>query len=321
MGSSFGEGEKLSPLPSPVSSAQEAGEIAYIPESKQGASGGVSTRVEKPAPVRVLGREEWERAWAAYLSKPSMKAVQDAVPCSPDVARRLLHEGVPALGLPGLEGKRKEEARLAMMADKRLRAGTEKLDAETAAQQLEARREAAAAMVAKEKAVLGDAVSQAEEEAQLVRANRKSAMVLAGIQSKLLRSTSRLVTHLDTMLEEVEVKGLKGKAALDELGLKPMQALALARGVATVAQKTAEVSRQAVEMERLITGKPTSIVESQTRDMDMSPEDAAMWVARAARAYERGMKRNAVLSREELPGQVTRMAPRAQEQEEEEADA
>lgn len=263
----------------------------------------VSKRLESPsaytnrsrAPVT---REEYGKAWEAYSNEPTVEAVRRALDCGNDVAHRLVFEGLPVLALPGLEKRLQEEARLGAKADARLSRGTERLTAEGAARVMAARAKAVKEVVEKEAAVLGDAVSQRVEEAKLVRANREGALVLADVTGKLLRSASRLVGYLDDALEEVEAKGFKGTKALEELGLRPGSALDLVKSMATVANRTAQVSEASVRMERLLMGDPTSIIQVQgggSSSKPMSLEEATSVMREANKAFERHRMRAAAV--------------------------
>lgn len=290
--------------------AHEVGDNSRISKSN---GPGLSTRVEngQRRTGRGATREEYETALAAYLDHPIQVTVMNTLGCGQDIAMRLIHEGIPALGLAPLEDRRKEAARLAAMGEKRLARGTEKLTAEGVAKELEARKAAAEVAVVKQKAVLGDAIVQAEEEGRLIRANRTAALVLTGIQANLLRTGARLAGWMDNMIEQAEAapgvvtmvdgrRVVDGKKALDFLGLKPRDVMGMQRSVAFISEKIAEASAKAIELERLRLGEPGKIIgvqqvgaASDPSKPPMSMEEAEKKATGFLRAMERWRAREA----------------------------
>jgi hypothetical protein len=282
----------------------ELGESALGEEPGMGPTGSLprqSTRVDSPGKAvrapRPVNREEYERAWVAYRNEPTAAAVQRELGCGADVAHRLLFEGLPVLGLPPMEKQLQLEARMAMAADKKLSRGTEKLTAEAVGKELALRREALKKSTQQVAVQLGDAVQQRAEEARLVRANRVGALALAGVTGRLLKVSNRLATMLDERVEEVEQLGLKGKAALDHLGLKPGGALELVKSISTTVVRAAQASEAAVRMERLLAGEPTEIFQHQGPGggKPMSVEEQEQVMLEATRAFQRAkMRRESV---------------------------
>lgn len=259
-----------------------------------------TTKVPNNRGTRVVTREEYQRAWEAYSNEPSAAAVARALGCGQDVAQRLVHEGLPVLGLPPLDKRLKVEARAAAAGDAKLSKGTEKLTAEGAARELERRKEALAKVEKQSAELLGDAGTQKMEEARLVRANRIGATALAGINAKLLRTASRLADHLDEALGEAEKEKKTGKAALEHLGLKPSGALELVKSIATVSVRVAQSSEAAVRMERLLMGEPTDIlgVQGGEERKHMSQAEAEKVFSEAARAFARAKQRQQAVDAE-----------------------
>ena len=240
-----------------------------------------------------MTREEYQRAWEAYANEPTLAAVQRALSCGQEVAHRLVWEGLPRLGLVGLDKRLKDEARLAAAADKKLTRATEKLTTEGVARELEARARAVDKATRATVEVLGDAAHQRGEEAKLIRMNRVSAQALSGTLVPLLRAANRLTKYVDEALGEAETEGLKGKAALEKLGLKPGSAVDLVRSIATLSVRVAQVSEASVRMERLHLGEPTAVlgIQETKRGTPMTLEEAEQTVKDAARAFDRARQR------------------------------
>lgn len=245
---------------------------------------------------KAVGRAEYEAGWAAYREKPGLTTVQEAVGCGADVARRLVHQGLPKLALPGYEKRLMDENRAAVAGEKRLAVSGEKLSTKTAARLVEEQKAAAERTVKAQVEILGDAEKQRAEELRLVRANRIGALALAGITGKLLRSADKLGTYYEQRLQEVERQGLTGGAALKALGMKPKEVLLHMRAIGNVMGKVAEISEASVKMERLLMGEPTAIIGNAGEvERPKTKEEALERFNKSAKAFERFRQRQAAV--------------------------
>lgn len=264
------EGTAVPPSPS-FASGRSGGANSRIPNSTQGAGG--------RKPLRVVSREVYERGWLAYQDEPSQAAVVKVLGCSQDFAFKLVEAGAPKLALPGYKKRLAEEARLAQVGERKVERVGERVGAKAVAAVLEEKKVAAEAMVAREKAILGSQVEQREEEARLVRANQQAALVMTGVMSKLLYVGDTLANSL---VERVR-KGEKFTAK---------EELMFLRGIGQIGSKMSEVSKAAVEMQRLLVGDPTQIVRHQhEQGPAMSPAEVAAWQEKNARAWLRAQER------------------------------
>lgn len=247
--------------------------------------------------TRPVSALEYEKALNAFLAEPTLAAVKGALGCGDDVARSLVYEGLPGLGLKGLEARRKEESRLVASTQRRVQAVVEKSGAQVATQLETVAKEAAAAAVARQQAILGDGAAQLVEEARLVKANRDGAQALAMTNARLLRVADTLAGAMEKKLGlAVEAATKNGEVDPDvffeKADLTMMQGLGIIRTIANVGQRIAESSKQSVEMARLLSGDPTSIVRVEgASQQEMSPEQAEGWLQRAASAWNRMQER------------------------------
>lgn len=260
-----------------------------------------STRVDNGLkPYRALGVEDYERAWEAYTREPTVAGVQRAG-YGQDTANRLVYEGLPRLGLEGLEKKLQKEARLVAARGERLSKGTEELSAESARKELELRRKEAERATREAAVVFGDTAEQAVEEARLIRANRRAAGALAKVNESLLTTAGTLAEYLEEALGEARKENLKGAEALKRVGLKPSGALDLVKSIATISTRIAQTSEAAIRMERLRLGEPTGILQVQgaeERRKPMSRTEATDKVNAAFRAFQRASQRAAIVDAE-----------------------
>lgn len=228
--------------------------------------------------MRVVSREVYERGWLAYQDEPSQTAVVKALGCSSDFAFKLVEQGAPKLALGGYRKRLVEEARLAQVGERKVERVGERAGAKAVAAVMEEKKVAAEAMVVRERAILGGQVEQREEEARLVRANQQGALVLTGVMAKLLVVGDAMATSLMNRM------GKDTFTAKEEM--------MFLRAIAQIGSKMSEVSKNAVEMQRLLVGDPTQIVRHQHEaGVTMSPEEVAAWQEKNARAWLRAQDR------------------------------
>jgi len=239
-----------------------------------------------------LGPDDYERARRAYIATGTLRGVMAEAKLTQSAAERLLYVGLVELELPPLIQAKQRHARkvVARQTDREreLRAAVDRQDAETAAAVLAERAEAASKVKAYEAEVLGSAVESRADELRLVKMNRQGAIVLAGVTAQLLVGMQKLSEHLATIASD------PAKLA----GMHPRDLGQLIRTGAGVVHRAADTARIAVQMERLLMGEPTAIVEN--RDgmpdvRDMSVDDASKMIELASKALARRKQRQTVL--------------------------
>lgn len=245
-----------------------------------------STRVDaSKAPGSSVPLEVYERARAAYLEHGSIAAVRKATGLSEAVAARLIDSGEPRLHLPSLRDCARAAAAELDRKAKAAEKATAHEEAAQLARTLDARAAAARRAREHEEKVLGDAVESRKSEVRLVRSNRIAAQALASVNADLLRVSGKLA---ESLLADVE--SLKK--------LSPRERMGILRTVAGIVQRTAQASQASVNMERLLMGEPTAILgraDGTPSTKDMTPEEAAQWLALANRAFERRAARQTVI--------------------------
>ncbi len=199
----------------------------------------------------------------------------EAAPAS-IIAGQLVEVGYPELGLEPLRSLMAARLRETVANAERIDNESQAIDAASAARTLEAKRAATLKAEQGTKAAIGDALEQKLEEAKLVRANRRSSMVLTSMNAELLAAGMVLVKRVRTDIET-------GAA------MSPKQSLDMLRDIASIVKSTAESSRIAVQLDRLILGEPTAILEHKTNaaPADMTPAQANEWLEVATRHLQR----------------------------------
>lgn len=234
---------------------------------------------------RRLDKEAYDRGLPIYLEHGTEYSLRKAG-YGEHQARKLVHQGIPHLGLPPYS----HAARLAVSKEDRIVTRLAKAAAEgnakEAAQALDARRKEIERVREAEKAVVADAARSREDEVRMVRANRLGALALARVGADLLHSAAAISADIRAQAEAGKLATLSINKKLD-----------LVKSVATIAQRTAEVSARAVQMERLLMGEPTAILghAASAPVADMTPEDAERWFEIAQRAFDRRAKRRQVI--------------------------
>lgn len=130
----------------------------------------------------------------------------------------------------------------------------------------------------------------------MVGMNRKTAMAMAGMQARLLKGGLHLAARIEAALSNPDT----------EVGTR--EALGMLRMIANIAARTAEVSRHVVQMDQVLTGKPTAIVQHQGLNADastmMTPEEAEAQLERATVAFKKHLRRRTVIDTEDVSTQV-----------------
>ena len=218
---------------------------------------------------RHLSRDEHEACVLAWVEgSRTANRINEVYPTlSVDKCKRAIDVGEPALGLPpvGEEGAR----RVRDLTIARERARVEAVD--------EARKNERV----KESKRAEDAYDQRAEEARMVRMTRQTSMMLGVSLGRLLKGSIAVSETIEADMLEL---GKNGKSALSI-----RERMGFIRTIAQIAQRAAEVSRNAVMMERLLVGDPTSIVGHQVAPM--SDEEAKRWFVLAQTTGERSTKR------------------------------
>jgi len=242
--------------------------------------------------VTGLGPDDYDRARRAYLATGTIEATAKEAGLTRSAVEHLVYVGLVELELPPLRSARQRVARQVVAKandrEKKLRKAIDEQDAAAAAAVLEERREAATQLRRHETEVLGSAVESRADELRLVKMNRMGAIVLAGATSTLLDAMNKLAAHVQATAGDPE----KMK------GMHPRDVGQLIRTIAGTVHRAADTARIAVQMERLLMGEPTAIVESRDSGpdvRDMSAEDAQKWFELAGRAFARRNARSRVI--------------------------
>jgi hypothetical protein len=231
----------------------------------------IREKVRKNA--RHLSRDEHEACVLAWVEgSRTANRINEVYPSlSLDKCHRAIDVGEPALGLPpvGQEGERR--VRDLTMARERARA--------------EAVDEARKNERVKEAKRAEDAYDQRAEEARMVRMTRQSSMALGVTLGRLLKGAMYVA---ETIEIDMMALGKHGKSALSI-----RERMGFIRTIGQIAQRASEVSRNAVMMERLLVGDPTTIIGHQVAPM--SDEEARRWFALVQTTAERTKTRTAAV--------------------------
>lgn len=276
------------PAPASTPSGAFSGHPGEIP------SGGKKRRrpayVPSPAPtpeaVAAQRREDEQRAtykrvWERFRLDGSETATAADTGVSLQVVKRYVAYGIPALNppLPSLRAHLDTQTRAAVARTESKTSPAVNVETSTTAELVVEREKAATDAAKRVKDAIGDAVQQREDEGRLVRANRESALLLAMVQARLLRGSVKLAERLEKQIADEAMPVKEGLRVLHAIG--------------SIAKSTAEVSRHAVHMERLLLGKPTDIIGGTvTSNADETPEEA---LEVAIRAFARRDARKTVL--------------------------
>jgi hypothetical protein len=246
-------------------------------------------RALRPAPVRTVALDVYERARDAWFKEGTLVAVKRATGLDESQVARLVDSGIPEQGIPSLRSlTRLEVEKRTKAVVKRVSAAAEsegREQAEVLAKALEDRTSAQKAARADQAKVLGDVQEARREEVQLVRLNRRSAMVLANTNADLLRVGIALAHSL--------VEDLPALVKKD-----PGERMRLLRTIASVVHRGAQAAQLAVQMEHLLMGEPTAIIGHTgvgPSVADMTADDAEKWFKAAERAFLRRRARATVI--------------------------
>lgn len=242
----------------------------------------VDPRVAEQREREDAARAVYARVWERFRLDGNI--AETAAACGVPLAavKRLVTVGVPSLSLPSLRAQLDTMTRAAVARTEAKLARVADVENVTNADLAETREKAATEAALRVKEAIGDAVKQREDEGRLVRANRESALALAMVQARLLRGSVKLAERLEGQIASEKVTTKEGLRILREIGF--------------IAKSTAEVSRHAVHMERLLLGKPTDIVAGTTTTADEeTPEET---LAVAIRAFARRDARASILEGE-----------------------
>lgn len=270
-----------------------APEQHHVPDAvvSEGPSGEQSRSSRDSVPIMVERRAAWERGFAAWDGgalgvREGVAAVARAGGVSEGVARVWIETGEVSLGLPSYRERLRDAAREVVARDRRgesleavERRGMEAMARDRARALAEARRV--------ESKVLGDAVTQRAEEAKLVRGVRQTATAMLSAEAHLLKAALGLAKSID---EDVST---------GRLAMKPREKVALVKDIATIVKQTAETARLAVATERMVIGKPGTVLGPDDAAVsNMTPDEAEAYVAIAQRAIARRARQRIVIDAE-----------------------
>jgi hypothetical protein len=251
------------------------------PRSRVNHAKPVEQRSLRVARQGTLTREEHAACVAAWMDgNHGVDSIVAQIPSlNPELARRAIKVGEPTLGLRPIR----------QVAEERIR--------ETVAAEQEARAAGIVAVKAeveeKTKSRIVDAAEHAAREVQMVRGTRALALGLQDTLGHLLRGTMGIAREMSNdMLNPANKMSVRER-------------MGLIRNVAQIAQRTAEVGKIAVTMERLLVGDPTSIIDHRNGGVDpnapMTEEEAQRWFDMAMRQAARGAARVAATVDEDDP--------------------
>jgi hypothetical protein len=256
-----------------------------------------------PAPILSLAR--YMSLLEAYRIRPGAyrHAAKQTGVAEPTARRYWLfgHPDAPDIRKRPIQDVLKEEqetarARLVELQDK-----TEQLQLE-----IEAQRRAAASAAA-----LKDSTDTRVAEAQLIRLARGATTGVLVSLTGLTKGLSSLSKRVAVSLEELGKLTDAAGNALPSLSLGEMdRAVTLVRDVTSAIRAANEAGKQAMEMERLLLGEPTSHVQHHHL-VEVTVDEAERRMAAGQRALERAKARGFIVEGRVLPGPGAPVVPPA----------